>query len=411
MKTQPHLQNLETPCFIFDETELRKNFSDFSKALHCHWSPESLVAYSVKTNSLPWVLECARDEGCFAEVVSDDEFALALSCGYRPDQIVFNGPVKGNAWFNFALEQGSLVNIDSEREIRWAKEYACSSGRAPRLGVRVNIDLERACPGETLTGERGGRFGFSYEAGEVARVVGELRDAGCDVVGLHMHVTTLSRSREVYRVLARHAARIVDELALELDYLDIGGGFYGGGQHNSGAYDGYVAAIAESVKESINTNTTRLIVEPGGAVICTPGSYVGRVIDVKDTPVDRFVTSDISRINIDHEMKKDAYSLTLETAACTCLPRQVLCGYTCMESDRLCLLENEPELAEGDFIIINNAGAYSTTFTPELFIWHPPAVYVKKSDGSYSVIRPLVTPRVPPLFEQEESPVLPRTIV
>ena len=65
--------SLQTPCFVFDEAELRRNFSDFRRALADHWSPHANVAYSVKTNPFPWILEVARDEGSYAEVVSNEE--------------------------------------------------------------------------------------------------------------------------------------------------------------------------------------------------------------------------------------------------------------------------------------------------------------------------------------------------
>ena len=46
-----------------------------------------------------------------------------------------------------------------------------------------------------------------------------------------------------------------------------------------------------------------------------------------------------------------------------------------MESDRMCVLYDEPELSEG-YVLIRNAGAYSMSFTPNFFIEHPPSVYV-----------------------------------
>ena len=76
--------SLQTPCFVFDEAELRQNFSDFRRALADHWSPYANVAYSVKTNPFPWILEVARDEGCYAEVVSNEEYARASSAASLP---------------------------------------------------------------------------------------------------------------------------------------------------------------------------------------------------------------------------------------------------------------------------------------------------------------------------------------
>lgn len=138
--------SLQTPCFVFDEAELRQNFSDFRRALADHWSPHANVAYSVKTNPFPWILEVARDEGCYAEVVSNEEYARALQCGFVPEKIVFNGPIKGRDWLFYALDAGSYVNLDSKREIEWVREYA-ESGKSARVGLRANILLEKHCPG------------------------------------------------------------------------------------------------------------------------------------------------------------------------------------------------------------------------------------------------------------------------
>ncbi len=53
--------------------ELAENFASFSRALRDAWSDEAFVAYSVKNQSLPWILDIAKREGCLAEVVSDEE--------------------------------------------------------------------------------------------------------------------------------------------------------------------------------------------------------------------------------------------------------------------------------------------------------------------------------------------------
>lgn len=375
------VRGLDTPCFVFDEVELRANFADFRAALHSYWGRNANVGYSVKTNPFPWIVRTALECGCMAEVVSDDEFACALECGFAPEEVIFNGPVKGADWLEYALANGSIVNLDSRSDIDTVRRFAEKNGCA-KVGIRVNTDLESFCPGETVTGEAGGRFGWSYEGGDLARVIGELRALpGVSIAGLHMHVTTRSRSQRVYRVLSEQAARIVREFDLSLEFIDIGGGFFGGGPNNIGAYDAYAQTIADALRKVVDPAACALYVEPGGAVICTPGYYVARVRDVKETPRDRFVVTEFSRINIDHEMKKTAYNFTMFASSESIMPRQVLCGYTCMESDRLCVLTDCAELRVGDYLVINNAGAYSMCFTPGFFIWHPPAVYVKSVEG------------------------------
>lgn len=202
-----------------------------------------------------------------------------------------------------------------------------------------------------------------------------------------MHVTTLSRSQKVYRTLADFAAEIIRAFDLELDWFDIGGGFYGGGPANVGAYDDYVRTIREAIGDACDPARTELLVEPGGAVVCTPGYYAGRVIDVKDIVDEHYVVTELSRINIDHEMKKTSYVHEMITESTETLPRQIICGYTCMDSDRLFTAVDEPALAPGDMVVIRYAGAYSMSFTPQFFIEYPPAVYAMAPDGTATLLR------------------------
>ncbi|MBQ5754715.1 MAG: hypothetical protein IIV90_03510 [Oscillospiraceae bacterium] len=376
------LHRLQTPCFVVDKPALAANFEGFHRALAAHWGAH-VLGYSVKTNPLPWVLAFAKEQGCFAEVVSDTEYLWARKIGFPVSRIIFNGPVKGKECFFEALAGGAVVNLDSQRELAWLEEYAAAGGKA-KVGLRVNLNLELLCPGETLTGKSGGRFGYSYETGALGEAVKRVRALeGITLAGLHMHTNSQSRSVNVFRSLAGYAVKIARDYALELEYLDIGGGFYGGGK-NISAYDDYARAIAEVLRPCFDPEKTCLMAEPGGAVICTPVDYFARVVDVKETYADCFAVTEASRLHIDHELKKTSYLHRVHPAGegedRPTLPRQVVCGYTCMENDRLFVLEDQPRLQEGDLLQFYNAGAYSIAFCPQMFIDYSPAVYVKDGE-------------------------------
>lgn len=73
------------------------------------------------------------------------------------------------------------------------------------------------------------------------------------------------------------------------------------------------------------------------------------------------------------------------------MKKQVICGYTCMEHDRLFEAIDEPELIIGDKIIYNKVGAYTMCLTP-LFIKYFPDVYVEEN-GELRKIRSAWTPK------------------
>ena len=82
-----------SPFYILDETSFRKNYDDIVRAFGSRYE-KFILAYSYKTNYIPYLCNIIRSKGGFAEVVSRLEYDLALKVGQKPDKIVFNGPVK-----------------------------------------------------------------------------------------------------------------------------------------------------------------------------------------------------------------------------------------------------------------------------------------------------------------------------
>ena len=68
--------NLETPCFVVDTEDFKNNIRRFSSALSSFF-PSNIISYSVKTNSLPFLINVANTVNCYSEVVSYDEYNLS----------------------------------------------------------------------------------------------------------------------------------------------------------------------------------------------------------------------------------------------------------------------------------------------------------------------------------------------
>ena len=372
----PRITGPPTPAFVIDESALGTLVNRFQDALANHW-PHSIMSYSVKTNSLPWLLTYMKSQGVWAEVVSDSEYRLALAIGYEPEQIVYNGPVKSRGVLRWALLNGSLTNLDSKREVRWAAELASEDPTLDvRVGLRVNWDLEALCPGESTVPGAVSRFGFDFENGDLEEVITDLDDAGVKVAGLHMHRNSRTSSLEVFQAAAGVAAGIISTLELDLDWLDIGGGFFGS-LKDTELFDDYVSGIRTALGSAVDPERTRLVIEPGGSVIAAPVEFHAQVLDTKNIGHRRFVITDTSRIDIDPLFrKKAAYDIDTEAGPGTSHPEQVIAGFTCMEDDRLMVLKNSPILAEGDRIVFRKVGAYTMSYSSS-FIEFPPAVYVR----------------------------------
>ena len=112
---------LQTPYYVIEKNMLDELLTSLKDSLNRHWS-NSIIGYSYKTNALPWVISYFNNRGCFAEVVSDSEYALGGKIGVPKGHFIYNGPIKTKESFLQALHDGAIVNIDSWREIDWLDE-------------------------------------------------------------------------------------------------------------------------------------------------------------------------------------------------------------------------------------------------------------------------------------------------
>lgn len=384
------LLKLPTPFFYLNQGILSADVADLLAAVDLYWK-NTMIAYSVKTNSFPSLLQILRKKGIAMEVVSVDEFSLVRSCGFSSQEIVCNGPLKRKEWIDEILSEDIILNIDSKNELNLINQYATENPEKEiSVGVRVNFDIESVFPGESNGDENGIRFGFSYENGELAeafRVLHACRNVG--ITGLHLHVSTKSRSLAIYQYLTELFASIVRKYDLnQVRYFDIGGGFFGGIQ-NPLNWNTYLQTISSTLLENgFTPEKLKLIIEPGVSLIAGAFSYYTRVADTKKTNRANFVTLDGSRIHIDPFFHKSKYFYSLLSDANEQndgIP-QVLAGFTCLEYDRFFEIRTNPSLKTGDLFIFDKVGAYTMTLSP-LFISYFPPVYTMNLYGEIEVLR------------------------
>ena len=189
----------------------------------------------------------------------------------------------------------------------------------------------------------------------------------------------------MYESLAEYTCQIIKKYNLKPSYIDIGGGFFGGVPGKTTPYE-YILTIKNILERCIDINSTTLIVEPGSAIIGSAVDLVTSVVDIKDTVKSRIVTTDGSRIHIDPLWSKNSYMYSLISAKDSTIGKQIICGYTCMDHDRLMSINDEKELSIDDKVIYHRVGAYTMTFGG-MFINYYPDAYVKTEYNQLTKVR------------------------
>lgn len=383
-----NIDELITPCYIINEAEYEKNIQELMQAYESRWPGKVEYGYSVKTNHFPLMLKKALEYGWHAEVVSPDEYEFALSCGAEKGQIIYNGPQKRETVLS-AIREGSLVNLDNLQEV----ELICraldeTEKKQAKVGIRVNFDLEKECPGETTCKGIVGRFGICYENGDVKRAIDTLQQAKIKVRGLHLHSSSSSRSRGIFRAISEKACEVMEKYQLtDLEYIDVGGGFFGGNYFpGKPTVQEYAETITDVLKERLDRpEEITLLLEPGAAVLATSMDYLVSVLNEREIRGKRVITVDGSLLHINPMMNPHETPFEMLHPGEETEEEQIIGGSTCMEMDRFLPRGLKNRVLPESKLRFFCCGAYMSTHNSS-FINAAPNIYLYE-DGEYRLVR------------------------
>lgn len=362
--------------YVMYPDRFRDNLAAFRAALLSRFD-QIVMGYSFKTNYVPALCRIAASMGCWAEVVSGMEYALAIRLGYPPDRIIFNGPVKSEAEIALALEQGALVNLDSIQEVQWAADYqAAHPGQQVSVGLRINIEL-RDGEGESAiqNGLRNGRFGLT-EA-DLYECMPIIQASGMAVVSVHGHTSSSNRAVENYALIASRLLKVCQDYALNtVRYFNVGGGFFGAPAQGldvrgKPSYDDYARGLAEVLQADpwFVQHQPALVIEPGASVVANVFDFAARVHTVKQIQDQQYVVVDGSVFDIKPSMHslnlpfQVLYQPDVSQEDNSVVPAHVV-GSTCMEKDIILRAVPMVMPRHGDFVLVHGVGAYTVVFNP-----------------------------------------------
>jgi diaminopimelate decarboxylase len=395
-----------SPLHVVDGVRLAENAADFL-AVPAGAARGAEITYSFKTNPVPGVIRRLRAAGVGAEVISAHELDLALSLGFAPEAIVYNGPAKSEASLRLAVERGvGLVNLNSRCEIAPFAAIARTLGARPHVGVRV-----------VVPGGWGGQLGERIDTGAALRAFAEAKRAPeLDVVALHAHrggeiATAAALSFFVSQVLA-FADELRARLSIDLDVLDLGGslacrtvrhlGFVEGRLNRTFGADLVPRSPAEviSIREAValvvgqveahyrraGRSVPRIVLEPGRALTGDTQMLLTRVVNVQDE-VDGVTHAVLDAgFCIASPVPNEVHQLFSVGPPRPGRTRAYrLCGPICSPADVLYASWRLPELRPGDALAIMDAGAYFVPFASSFSFPQPGIVMVE--DGRETLIR------------------------
>ena len=356
----------EGPCVVLDLAVVRENYASFAKAL-----PDTKVFYAVKANPAPEILKLLASMGSCFDVASVGEIEMALKAGATPDRISYGNPIKKESEIAAAFKLGlTHFAVDCEAEV----EKIARAAPGSRVICRIH------CDGTGAEWPLSRKFGC--EPDYAADILEHAHRLGLVAHGISFHVGSQQHNVEAWdRALASTAAvfRTCAERGINLAMVNLGGGFPAKYVRKTPKLESYGKAIFRALRKHFGNALPNTIIEPGRGLVGNAGIIEAEVVLIakRDREDDlRWVYLDIGKFHglaetIDESIR---YPIRTqkdrdETGPC------VVAGPTCDSVDVLYQKTPYPlpvSLAIGDKVLIEAAGAYTTTYSSVGFNGFPP---------------------------------------
>lgn len=370
--------------YLLDSEQFVENFKEIKDAFAKIY-PNFNIAYSYKTNYTPKFCKLVRQLGGYAEVVSEMELEIANRVGCKSSQIIWNGPIKNVSIMEDFLLSGGTVNVDSKEELEEIKLLAeCHKECILNVGIRCNYDVNDGVVS---------RFGFDVNGEDFKEAINFITTAG-NVKLINFQCHFAKRQLDYWPVRAKGMVKLIEELGIIPERIDIGGGLFGKMEPSLKAqfdtyiptYLDYAECVAHIFADYFADKEKRpeLLIEPGSALVGDCMKFVGTVKTIKDIRGKKFATILGSQKNI----SMSGVNPPMEIISMGDLQEEYhnidFVGYTCIEGDVI-YHNYSGKLAHEDAVVISNCGSYSLVMKPPFILPNFPVLDI--CNGEVEVIK------------------------
>lgn len=352
-----------TPFFILHSDKFINNVKLFKYAF-VHRNGKVIVCHSFKTNYVNRLCELSKQMGCYAEVVSEFEYALAKHIGFS--NIIVNGPIKAKSLIFDAIKDGHILVLNSEFEV----SLICQLKREnPNLAVKIGLRINLS-PNDYQDFSR-----FGIPVVFLDQIIKRLSDANVPIILLHSHISDCLRQVEKFEYITHKLLDIAEHYCLDnVQYIDVGGGFGGavpnGMTNNYPSYEDYANGILKICFSNswYMNHQPFIVIEPGVSVVANVFSYITKVYDKKMINNRVTVTVDGSCLDIKPSFHNKPLPFKIINQTDTLgqnEPETIdVVGSTCLENDILLSRIKVKSIKLNDYIQFDGVGAYTITMTP-----------------------------------------------
>lgn len=354
----PLCANYMRPIYVYDLDFIAQRFKAMSQAL-----PNVRLFYALKANPHVQVLKKLKSLGAGADVVSLGEIKRALESGFSAQDIVYSGVGKTRHEITEALKLDiNQINVESLPELVRIGEIAKSLGKKASVALRLNPDISIQTHPYIATGLKDNKFGI--ELSLLPELIDCLKTYSQSVVlvgvSLHLGSQMLEFSGYQEALLRLKSAYLgLQKEFPSLQRFDFGGGlgiFYD--RVDLETEERLLREYAKVTLETLTDLKCELQSEPGRWLVGHCGVLISQVQYVKQTPFKTFVVIDSGMNHLLRPALYEAKHGILPLRKSTDSLKVDVVGPICESSDFFAKDLTLGKVQEGDFVAIQDAGAY-----------------------------------------------------
>ncbi len=372
----------DTPLYIYDTSTIKRQYERITKS----FSKSSVkINFACKALTNINILKYFNELGAGLDAVSIQEVWLGLKAGFKPSDIMYTPNCVSLDEIDMAVKEGVKINIDN---ISILEQFGHKYGNTVPVGIRINPHILGGGNQKISTGHIDSKFGISiYQLTHVHRVI-EANDMRIE--GLHMHTGSDILDIEVFL----RGAEIMLETASQfknLEYINYGSGFKVAYRIDDVSTD--IEELGMTLSDRFNEfcknygKPLTLIFEPGKFLVSEAGYFIARVNVIKQTTATVFAGLDTGLNHLIRPMFYDAYHEIFNLSKPEGKTRiYTVVGYIC-ETDTFGWNRKMVEIAEGDYLVFKNAGAYCFSMASNYNSRFRPAEVMIKNGKDYLIRR------------------------
>lgn len=389
-----------TPLFVISKTGIVERFEELKRDfLSKH--DNTRVAYACKAFCTKAMLKLCEEEGMCIDVVSEGELYTAMSIGFPPEKIEFNGNNKLPAEIEMAVDYGiGRIIVDGLQELELIEEICRQKGKTMKILYRITPGVKADTHDYIVTGKKDSKFGIPLDEDVIyPEVEKAIKSEYVDFLGFHFHVGSQLFDNSPFLQATDTVLNLVKNVKEKFKYdireLNLGGGFgvnYTDEERRPFSYftDPMIEKIEAAYKE-MNVPMPALVIEPGRSVIAEAGLTlytIGSIKDIKD--VRKYVSVNGGMTdNIRPALYQSVYDGVIANKAD--LPKDdkvTICGKCCESGDILIKDYMITSQAKGgDLFAIFSTGAYGYSMSSNYNRNPIPAVVMVEEGKSNLIVK------------------------